>query len=124
VSVRWQDSAACNGRRDIDWFPSGKGGRGGPNREALANLERARQVCSTCPVLSECLKYALEHDMVGIWAGTTTRGRRGLDRRPPPIPHGTYGGYQAHLKRGDAPCDDCRTAMAEYKRALRHGKAS
>lgn len=40
--------------------------------------------------------------------------------RTPVQPCGTYGGYQAHKKRGEAACDECRDAsrryMAEYRR--------
>lgn len=35
--------------------------------------------------------------------------------------HGTYGGYQAHRKRGETPCARCREANAQYKRDIRTG---
>lgn len=35
------------------------------------------------------------------------------------VKHGTYGGYQAHRKRGEAACDDCRAALTAYARAYR-----
>jgi WhiB family redox-sensing transcriptional regulator len=37
--------------------------------------------CSRCPVMRECLQYALEHRETGIWAGTTERIRRRLRRQ-------------------------------------------
>ena len=35
------------------------------------------------------------------------------------IAHGTYGGAQAHRRRGETPCDDCKAAQAAYQRAYR-----
>lgn len=35
------------------------------------------------------------------------------------INHGTYGGAQAHQRRGEAACDECKAARAAYMRALR-----
>ncbi len=32
---------------------------------------------------------------------------------------GTYGGYQAHARRGEAPCEACRVANRNYTRRLR-----
>lgn len=36
-------------------------------------------------------------------------------RRTPPAPCGTYGGYQRHLKSGEATCSDCREAARLYR---------
>lgn len=33
-----------------------------------------------------------------------------------PIRHGTAAGAQAHVRRGEQPCDDCRTAYLAHKR--------
>jgi hypothetical protein len=37
-----------------------------------------------------------------------------------PINHGTYGGYQTHVKRRDVPCDACCRALADYRRRYRN----
>lgn len=39
-------------------------------------------VCSDCPVWSACLRWAVENDEVGIWAGTTQQQRRKMKRTP------------------------------------------
>lgn len=41
-----------------------------------------------------------------------------------PIAHGTYGGAQAHQRRGEAACDECKAARAAYMRELRKGPES
>jgi WhiB family redox-sensing transcriptional regulator len=45
------------------------------------NATDARAVCAACPVRSQCLAYALEHDeRFGVWGGTSERERRALRR--------------------------------------------
>lgn len=36
----------------------------------------AKQVCSACPVSTECAAFAVEHDLDGVWGGTTAPERR------------------------------------------------
>jgi WhiB family redox-sensing transcriptional regulator len=45
-----------------------------------ANLtKRARKVCASCPVMDECLAYALAHPgILGVWGGTSEGERRRL----------------------------------------------
>lgn len=50
--------------------------------------------------------------MAGDCAGSVVTARK-------PINHGSYGGYQVHLRRGEQPCDLCSKAHAVYKRAYR-----
>ncbi|MFD4341808.1 WhiB family transcriptional regulator [Streptomyces anulatus] len=47
-------------------------------------LAQARQACSTCPVVTECLKWALANpDLTksGVWAATTKRDRTRLRKQ-------------------------------------------
>jgi WhiB family redox-sensing transcriptional regulator len=45
------------------------------------NVDRARRLCASCPVLDECLAYALpDPDIVGWFGGTSTQDRRRLRR--------------------------------------------
>lgn len=37
-------------------------------------------LCRVCPFISECLAYALTHDVSGIWGGTTRLRRKQLRR--------------------------------------------
>jgi hypothetical protein len=46
-------------------------------------------LCSNCPVFTKCFNYALQHDVVGWWAGTTYADREKIRKtkrfRPKPI---------------------------------------
>ncbi len=45
-------------------------------------IERAKAICSICPVTASCLEYALEtNQRNGTWAGTTEDERRSLRRK-------------------------------------------
>jgi len=40
------------------------------------SIKRAKEVCDRCPVVLDCLEYALDHRReVGVWGGTTDRQR-------------------------------------------------
>src|SRR3954463_13654970 len=46
-----------------------------------AAQNRAKAVCLSCPVRTECLSDALDHKIeFGVWGGMTERERRGLVR--------------------------------------------
>lgn len=72
VDEPWRDEAACKGKPTGWFFPSpGKGG--------MADLWKAKAVCSTCPVRAECLEYALvNYERIGVWGGTSERERRSM----------------------------------------------
>lgn len=45
------------------------------------SVRRATEICNTCPVFTECLTWALEHDeKYGVWAGTSGRVRRRIQQ--------------------------------------------
>lgn len=69
----WSDDAACKGV-DIDIFFSLDD----------ADQRQALQLCRSCPVQQECLRYAIDQrEMYGIWGGMSESERRGIirDRR-------------------------------------------
>lgn len=46
------------------------------------NQNVARRLCNGCPVISQCLSYALANDeQFGVWGGMTTRDRKRLKRQ-------------------------------------------
>jgi WhiB family redox-sensing transcriptional regulator len=72
--LSWQEEAAC---RDlpVDWFFPEVGA------EAWQHLRRAVAVCESCPVIDDCLKYALSFGyraLPGIWGGTSENQRHGM----------------------------------------------
>lgn len=70
----WRARAACRGMDVNQFMPEASQGRGG---------HPALKVCATCPVIHQCLQYALMMDditAVGVWGGTTDRHRRRIRR--------------------------------------------
>lgn len=99
------DGRALCAETDPEAFYPEKGG----------SIRAAKAVCAGCDVRLQCLSWALEHDeKFGVWGGLAERERRQLSlktsRKTKPISHGTDGGYQAHRRRGETPCDDCQEA--------------
>lgn len=49
-----------------------------PTRETPPHeIQYARRICHTCPVITECLEWAIaNNEEAGIWGGTTGKKRR------------------------------------------------
>ena len=68
----WAMSAACRNAAPDALFVRG------------AEQNKAKQVCTGCPVRTECLADALDNEIEwGVWGGMTERERRALLRRRP-----------------------------------------
>ncbi|MDR1791366.1 MAG: WhiB family transcriptional regulator [Propionibacteriaceae bacterium] len=66
LSDSWKLRASCRGTQD-DMFPEGSA------------QKKARTICYSCPVRSECLAEALDNRIEwGVWGGMTERERRQL----------------------------------------------
>lgn len=63
--LEWMNEALCREVGSELFFP-----------ENLGTIAEARKVCSLCNVQTECLEYALEAKVDGIWAGTTPTQRQ------------------------------------------------
>src|SRR5215213_1588388 len=69
---RWMARGACVGRPESWWSAAASRTR---------HVERARAVCSGCPVQDECLAFALRSRIRGgVWGGLTEPERRGTRR--------------------------------------------
>ena len=48
------------------------------NANELTQL--AKSICQSCPVMRECLSYALYHESYGVWGGHSERERMAIRR--------------------------------------------
>jgi WhiB family transcriptional regulator, redox-sensing transcriptional regulator len=72
----WRQHAVCRDEDPELFFPIGYTGPG------LRQIEEAKAVCRRCPVMSECLTWALESGQdAGVWGGLGENERRALKRR-------------------------------------------
>ncbi len=70
-AASWRESAACRFLETDLFFPIGKTGL------AAAEIQRAKAVCTDCPVRQPCLTFALgTHQGYGIWGGYDEDERR------------------------------------------------
>jgi WhiB family redox-sensing transcriptional regulator len=70
----WTIVAGCRGMDPDELFVQG------------AAQNRAKVVCATCPVRTECLADALDNRVeYGVWGGMTERERRALLRKRPDV---------------------------------------
>ena len=70
----WQASAACAGETGSVFYPPLRAER---KAVRVGREQRAKAVCASCPVRSDCLDHAMVHDeRFGIWGGLTNRERR------------------------------------------------
>ena len=74
--MNWRARAACRGTDPELFFPIGRDDVDRPE------IDAAKEICAGCPVLDDCLDYALAtHQPDGIWGGLTTSERQRLARR-------------------------------------------
>lgn len=73
---------------DANWVQRGSCRTSDPDALFVdgAGQNRAKAVCTGCPVRTECLAYALDQRIEhGVWGGMTDRERRALLRRRPTV---------------------------------------
>lgn len=72
----WQNRAACRDKDPELFFPIGK------TAAVRLQIEAAKAVCKSCPVVDDCLKEAqMGRIDFGIWGGYTEEERRAMGRR-------------------------------------------
>lgn len=64
--LRFKNRPACEGTDLESWFP-----------ESYSAIDTPYMigVCNSCPARKECLAYALDYNVIGIWGGTTASDR-------------------------------------------------
>ena len=71
----WQVNAACRGT-DTSQFYHPENERG-PSR--VRREMRAKAICSNCPVVKSCLRWALAaREPYGVWGGLSTEEREAM----------------------------------------------
>lgn len=71
----WRHRAVCRDENPELFFPPGNTGL------SLLQIEEAKTVCRRCPVVTECLKWALgTRQEAGVWGGVSEDERRALLR--------------------------------------------
>jgi len=71
TETSWMASGNCRSYPPAVFFPSDGVG-----------VDRARRICATCPVSTNCLEYALENRIDhGVWGGASERERRRILKR-------------------------------------------
>ncbi|MER5948771.1 WhiB family transcriptional regulator [Streptomyces sp. NPDC001904] len=73
--MEWLNRAACVHEDPELFFPVGSAG------PAVQDAEAAKEVCHRCPVVAECLDWAVATEQTtGVWGGTSERERARLIR--------------------------------------------
>jgi WhiB family redox-sensing transcriptional regulator len=60
----WMNDAPCKGKGDMFF-----------DEVHRTIVREAQKICAKCEFKVKCLDYALKHEEVGVWAGTTTNQR-------------------------------------------------
>jgi WhiB family redox-sensing transcriptional regulator len=75
----WQVKAACRGPQATVFFPPAYVERKDQKEE---REQRAKAICATCPVRTECLEAALvKREKFGVWGGASEAERRRMIRQ-------------------------------------------
>ncbi|MFZ3560495.1 WhiB family transcriptional regulator [Streptomyces sp. BH055] len=73
--MEWLDRAACVEEDPDLFFPVGTTG------PAVDDVEAAKEVCRRCPVIMDCLRWAVATGQTtGVWGGTSESERARLLR--------------------------------------------
>ncbi len=71
AAAEWMANGNCRNYPPAAFFPSDGVG-----------VDRARKICASCAVLSECREYALANRIEhGVWGGCSERERRRILKR-------------------------------------------
>lgn len=122
----WDDANCANFERPDEYFP----------RPTEIPSPEALNLCAACPVRAECYEDAERlGDLYGIRGGYTEPQRHNLRQGKPPGPPyistggrgpaecGTAGGANAHRRRKELLCKECRLAEQRASRERRARRA-
>ncbi|MDR2538820.1 MAG: WhiB family transcriptional regulator [Bifidobacteriaceae bacterium] len=76
--MSWQIDAKCSGMDPDVFFPVGT------TLQAIEKVAHAKNICSECMVVTDCLDWAISTNQdSGIWGGKSEEERRVLRRQLP-----------------------------------------
>lgn len=74
----WHQQGSCNDKPQ-EWFFGGEEQPGKQRHRptlSMSEVKRAKAICGTCPVMIQCLEFALSNrEEFGVWGGSTGRDR-------------------------------------------------
>lgn len=74
--AKWRSKAKCADFDTDEFFP-----------EKGVNIHHLKEFCSTCPVVAQCLDFAINNIIdYGVWGGTSPQERQNIrtGKRPHP----------------------------------------
>lgn len=133
------DRAPCRHGDPNRWWPTRLTNR--------AILQPVLDECARCPFLAPCRRWAVLHEMDGVWGGTTPKdrkkirkhlglvcltpymsveGRIGDRHRPRPDHHqcGSIAGYSLHRRHREPVCAACQEAQRDWSARHRKGRSA
>lgn len=76
-----KDDPACAQTDPEMFFPMDIDMGGGRFSAKYLSIDAAKRVCKECPLIKDCLEYALKNHEIGIWGGTTEHERKLIKKR-------------------------------------------
>ncbi|MBB4889602.1 WhiB family redox-sensing transcriptional regulator [Streptomyces netropsis] len=71
--MNWRQDAACREEDPDLFFPVGTTG------PAVTQTEDAKSVCRRCPVMEQCLRWAMNSGQeYGVWGATSEKDRQAI----------------------------------------------
>jgi WhiB family redox-sensing transcriptional regulator len=67
----FREEANCAGTDSEAFFTQ-------PNSSTYLDIKMLKRICGECKVKTECLDYALKHEVLGYWGNTTDFQRKKL----------------------------------------------
>jgi WhiB family redox-sensing transcriptional regulator len=68
--LTWTADAACSGQTELFFAPAGE-----RPETRLLRESRARAICTACPAVDPCRRWAREHREYGFWGGESEEDR-------------------------------------------------
>ena len=104
----WRNRAACRMEDPELFFPNGNSG------PWVHVIEEAKAVCRRCPVMDQCLQWALETGQdSGVWGGLSEDERRAMRRRAARYPRREPAGALVYTRTGSLE-EACRELYDRY----------